>query len=631
MKDKKAHKVEDVLEEVRKIRERREKEGEALGSGSPFRAPEVQMTQDFIRISLIPTRDWEEIGEYLAEELTALLKTPQGTQKLFPTQAMYLHDLYMYDAALGIIRVGGGKSLCTFLAPYIKKSFRPMLIVPGNLVKKTKLHMKRDSYHWEIPNFMRIESYEKVSNPEKGHLLYNYQPDLIQMDEIMKCKNTKATTTSRIEYYFEDCKEGFYYDPIKKEKIEIPGGLPARGGLAGTLFNRSLQEAWHILRWFLPDERFPLPISDADLHKWCLACDSKVGVMQRAKPGALLKMCNEEELEIAKTDARKAARQAVKRRIVTTPGVVSLSTPFLGSSLVVNALEVIPPKEVQAYVKKIKKFQTPDGGELQDAHVAAMRSKEMVRGLYYRPNPVPPDEYIEAERAWNKACRRIISRNQRRITSEGQVIIAMKEFGLYSDRMELLEEWEHWQKEFGKKRTETVWVSDYAVDVAAKWMKKHKRGIVWVGHKGFGKKLAKKTGVSYYAANSLDSNGRYIENHPINTPMIASIKSNLEGKNLQFGWSDNLIMYPIASGEWYEQLIGRTHRLGQPEDVVNVDIFMACIEDYAAFWSAVEDQEFSHDIESSRKLLYADILVPKLSELEDRKGILWTETKVEDS
>jgi hypothetical protein len=632
MKDKKAHRLNDVLEEVRRMREDRQFTKETRGASiSPFKGTEVKMSEDFVRVASIPYREWEDVAEELALELTSLLKTPSGEQTMFPTQAMVLHDLYTYDGVIGVIRVGGGKSLPTFLAPYIKRAFRPLLLVPGNLLEKTKRHMLKDSYHWEIPNFIRVESYEKIANPDNGQLLYDYRPDLIMFDEVTKCKNPGAVVTSRLDYYFEDCKNGYYLKPNSKTQIELPGGVPPKGALSGTLTNRSLEEAWHILRWILPEDRFPLPLVRSELEQWCLACDAKVGTLQRAKPGVLLELCGPEEKEFIKRDPRKAARLAVKRRIVSTPGVVSLSKPFLGASLVVSAIEVIPPKQIQDFFVKIKrKFKTPDGQELQDAHVASMRAKEIARGLYYRPNPMPPEEYIEAKKAWGKTCRKIISNNHRRLTSEGQVIRAMRDMGWYSDKLDVLNTWEWWQNDFGKERTETVWVSDYAIDFAAKWMKKHKRGIVWVGHKGFGKRLAKKTGISYYAANSLDSKGRYIEEHPHNTPMIASIKSNLEGKNLQFGWSDNLIMYPIANGEWYEQLMGRTHRLGQPEDIVNVEIFMSCIEDYAAFWSAAEDQEFSNDVESSRKLLYADVLVPKMSELRTRDGILWTEIKMEE-
>lgn len=624
MKDRTAHKLQDVLEEVRKIRESKPVIRPVSKAISPWKGREVKQSTEFLRIQQIPERDWSKEAPELARELTSILKTPSGEQDMFDTQAMGLHDLYTFKGVVCVIRVGGGKSLISFLAPYVLQAFRPLLVVPGNLLEKTEKHMKRDRYHWQIPSFIRVESYEKLGHPDHGSLLYDYQPDLIMFDEITRCKNTAAVVTTRFQYYFDDAEKGFGTPPGSTKEVEIKGGTPARGGLSGTLFNRSMMESWHLFKWLLPRTSVPMPLTYSELQEWSLALDADVGEMHRVKPGVLLELCgdSDEEKQLMRMDPRKAARQGFRRRLVSTPGVVSLSSPFLGSQLVVNAIERLPPVKVIEMIRQVRKFRTPDGQELQDAHVAAMRVKELGRGLYYRPDPQPPEEYVAAKKLWAKTCRKVIARNQKRIDSEGQLIRAMLDEGMYSQHLEVLKAWLYWKGEF-KERNKTVWVSDFALKFAKQWMKDHPRGIVWVGHKGFGKRLAKYTGVSYYGMNSRDKDDRYIEDHPHNTPMIASIKSNLEGKNLQFGWSDNLIMYPIRSGEWYEQLIGRTHRLGQPKDTVTVDVFMTCLEDYQTFWAAASDQEFAQDMESSRKLLYADVLVPKVSELPVREGALW--------
>lgn len=612
------------MDEVRRIRESKPVIKPVPKAISPWKGRQVNSSTEFLRIQQIPERDWSETAPELAKELTALLKTPSGEQEMFPHQAMALHDIYSFGRLVCVIRVGGGKSLPSFLAPYCVQAFRPLLVVPGNLVEKTEKHLKRDRYHWQIPSFIRVESYEKLGHPDHGSLLYEYQPDLIVFDEITRCKNTAAVVTTRFQYYFDDAARGYGTPPGSTKEIKIKGGEPKRAGMSGTLFNRSMLESWHLMKWLLPRASVPMPLTYSELQEWSLALDADVGEMHRIKPGVLLELCGDtpEEKELIEKDPRKAARQGFRRRMVSVPGIVSLSTPFLGVQLVVKALERLPPPEVIEFIKGVRKFRTPDGQELQDAHVAAMRVKELGRGLYYRPKPQPPEEYVLAKKKWAKTCRKVIARNRKRIDSEGQLIRAMIDEELYSQHMEVLNDWLWWKSEF-KEGTETVWVSDFALKFAKKWMEKHPRGIVWVGHKGFGKKLAEVTGVSYYGMHSRDKNDRYIEDHPHNTPMIASIKSNLEGKNLQFGWSDNLIMYPIRSGEWYEQLIGRTHRLGQTEDTVNVEIFMTCLEDYETFWAAVSDQEFAQDMESSRKLLYADVLVPKVSELPVREGALW--------
>jgi len=179
------------------------------------------------RIVGIPSRDWEEMGEELAESLTPLLrKTSDCSQVLYPIQAIALHDLYLFGGVVGIIRVGGGKSLISFLAPYVMKAFRPLLIIPGNLVEKTERHMRKDSFDWEIPSFIRVETYETLGHPNHDNQLHEYKPDLIMLDEASRAKNTRAVCTKQIGYYLQDCKRGYY---------RVQRGKTIKTGLLSTI------------------------------------------------------------------------------------------------------------------------------------------------------------------------------------------------------------------------------------------------------------------------------------------------------------------------------------------------------------------------------------------------------------
>jgi hypothetical protein len=53
--------------------------------------------------------------------------------------------------------------------------------------------------------------------------------------------------------------------------------------------------------------------------------------------------------------------------------------------------------------------------------------------------------------------------------------------------------------------------------------------------------------------------------------IVVSSRSHYEGRNLQ-AYSRNLVM-PMSSASTMQQLIGRTHRLGQQADTVTVDMF----------------------------------------------------------
>ena len=608
---------------------------------SPWKSRKIQFTPELERIAAIERREWEPLGQELADKLTPLLRTSEGSQKLFPIQAYTLFELYTYGGAIGIIRVGGGKSLIAFLAPYIAEAFRPLLVVPGGLLEKTRLHMLKDSYDWEVPNFIRVESYEKLGHPDNQMLLYEYKPDLIMLDEGSKCKNMSAVVTKNIGYYLKDCRRGFMrametFEGTKRV-IKVPMDVkPKMLVLSGTLTNKSIKDYWHILKWVLEPNMVPLPHSYSELEQWSLCLDVGIGEMHRVKPGALLEFCNEEEKELIPTNPRKAARKAFRRRLLETPGIVSTQSPFLGASLRLSAAKCTPPPEIHEAIGRVRKWKMPDGFEIQDAHIAAMSVKQLALGFFYRPKPRPPREYVEAQKEWGCACRAVISSNRRRINSEGQVIKAIREEGLFQELVEILDEWQDWRRKF-KYENEAVWISDYAIKFAAKWLKKkeNKRGIVWTDHRAFGFKLSEYTGISYYGEHGLDAKGRYIENHPHNTPMIASVQANFEGKNLQYGWSKNLLMACIASGERQEQLLGRTHRHGQTEDEVTVEYFLSVLEHARAFWSAVEDSEFAQDMESARKLMqaaqFADITFPPLELLETRKGVLWNEGDIGSS
>jgi len=242
-------------------------------------------------------------------------------------------------------------------------------------------------------------------------------------------------------------------------------------------------------------------------------------------------------------------------------------------------------------------------------------SKELALGFYYRWNPRPPEEWLKRRKEWCKACRKILSHNQRNLDTESQVIEAVKE-GLYPKHETALAEWEEVEDTF-KITTQPVWIDDFAIDKAIEWAQKH-TGIVWVRHRAFGKRLAEKSGLNYYENEGYNADGdKYIEDHPAHQSMIASIASNREGKNLQH-WNKNLVVDPMSTGKWWEQLIGRTHREGQKESTVFVYIFYVILDHLASFYRAMGDAEFVEGTTGQvQKLLYANLSVPSMEDVEE--------------
>ena len=581
----------------------------------------VPETPELRRILSIPRREWTEAeAQELAIQMTELLKTPKGTMTLRPFQAVGLHDLCAYGGLVGMGRVGVGKTLLSFLSPYVCEAHRPLLMHPANLREKTLRDVYFYKDHWEISSMMDMQSYELLARSNQSYYLDVTKPDLIVCDEAHHLKNTKAAVTRRLKRYLEACRSDKpeYADYPKNVKLVL---------LSGTFTNRSIKEYWHLLKWVLPRDQVPLPLELAELELWSLCLDEKVKPGQRVSVGALEKFFNDEERALqAEGKDLSAARRAYGRRLVQTPGVVATTETFSGSQLTITDLQLTLPVVVKEAFHKLRgDWKLPDDEEISDGMLAAKAAKELALGFYYRWNPWPPEDWVEARREWCQFVRRTLSRNKLNLDTEEQVKNAVME-GLYPS--EKLKAWLAVKDTF-EINVEAVWLSDFAVDAAVDWARKRK-GIVWVHHSAFGKRLEKKSGIPYYGEGGFSSDGKFIENHPVGTPLIASIKANKEGKNLQ-GWARNLVCHPPSSGSWWEQMIGRTHRDGQQAALVTFEMFASCIEHYQAFERACGDAMYTQDSTPMvQKLLYADIDVPSPEDAELLIGEEWHAGQLKD-
>jgi hypothetical protein len=573
----------------------------AASQQPPFRR-EVQLSDELRRIAEIPRRVWTpEKSEELAEIMSSLLRSKDGQMSLRPIQAVTLHDMCAYDGTVCMARTGAGKSLISFLAPYVCEAHRPILIIPANLRLKTERDLQQYRKHWEISPMITIQTYETLARAGSALFLELLRPDLIICDEAHHLKNTKAAVTRRIKRYVEECEAG-----------RFGGKSPKMLLLSGTFTNRSITEYWHLLKWCLPRAQVPLPLNLEELDNWRLALDEKVPTGQRMKPGALAYLFSEEDKELAKTDPLRAARRAYSRRLVETPGVVATTETFMGSRLEVRDIRIQRPESILKAFRRLRTdWELPDGEPVADALLVSKAAKELSLGFFYRWNPRPPEDWVEARRDWCRFVRSVLTRNNRNLDTEDQVKQAVLE-GFYDS--EKLEEWQKIKDTFEVK-VEAVWIDDFAVRAAADWAVKRK-GIVWVGHVAFGRRLSKLTGLPYYGEGGFDEKGSFIESHPKKEPLIASIKANMEGKNLQ-NWDENLVCSPPSSGKWWEQLISRTHRDGQTSAVVKVDMLASCIEHYQCFHQALADAEYVQDTTPMiQRLLYADVFVPGIADVE---------------
>lgn len=566
----------------------------------------VEDTPELRRIVNLPSRRLDEFPDELVTRMTDTFKANECGMTLRPIQAAALYEVFTYGGLFGIIRVGGGKTLISYLAPIMAKARAALILVPANLREKTIRDFKALSRHWRAPTHFKIESYEYLGRMQAAALLDRYRPDMFIMDECHRLKNTSAAVTKRVKRYLQ-----------QNTNTRVVA-------MSGTITKRSLKDFAHILRWCLPHIA-PVP-QFPELDEWARALDEKVSDFRRVAPGALIQLCNDEErgivLKSRKPDeVLSAVRVAYRRRLVETPGVVATQETSVDMPLV---LEPYQPKAYDtnleyAFEQLRRGWETPDEQPIADAISMWRHARELGLGFYYRWKVRPPEEWMFARKNWAKHCRQVLKHNRRGIDSEGQLAMMIRR-GEVDDTGGLLELWQRVRDTFDPE-TEAVWISDEALVAANKWLKTE-GGIAWVEHIEFGKALSLLSGLPYYGRGGKSATGVPIEDHPSGQPMICSILSNSEGRNLQ-AWSKNLIMSCPPNGKQWEQMLGRTHRDGQLADEVTADLYVGSWEHVQSFWRAHGDARYAEDLLGPQKLLRADIAVPTLDDVEERGGYRW--------
>jgi hypothetical protein len=565
----------------------------------------VPITNELTRVQQLPRRVWEEReAQDLARRMTDILKTPGGEMSLRPIQAVALYEIGTEGGLFGPLRCGQGKTLVSLLAPVVAFAERPLLLVPAKLAQKTARDRRELAEHWQLPAFLRVMSYEWLGREQAADALEAFLPDIIIPDEAHKLQNLDAAVTRRVRRFKN----------AHPEVKVVP--------MSGTMTKRSLHDFWHLMGWALPPDKVPMPRKYQDVELWADALDERKAQMRRADPGALIVFCNEEEKRLWTSDRRAAARSAFRRRLIETAGVVASYETAVDATLTISAVETtVSPKVDEAFEKLRNTWELPDGRivlpedrKIRDGLGMYRHARELALGFYYIWEPPPPRYWMDARKAWYQFARKILS-HSRTLDSEKQVRLAHPEVP------ELLE-WLRVRDEF-KPTTVPVWLDDSVLAFCARWADEN-RGIVWTDHVHFGERLARDYGLSYYGREGLDATGRYIENHPAGEPLVASMQSNAEGRNLQYSWSTALITSCPANGLQMEQLLSRLHREGQEADEVQFDLITLCAEHVGAFWQAMSDSRYVQDaMGAPQKILLAGTNVPTAADIAARAGARW--------
>jgi hypothetical protein len=527
----------------------------------------IRHTPEIARILALPRRTFTPAElDALADELTEILRTPTGKMRLRPVQAWALYDAGTAGGLLGSIGVGEGKTLISLLVAFVLQARRPMLLLPAGLIENAHRARERMARHFIVPKNIRLFSYDMLGRDEYKDELTTYQPDLLVCDEVHRLKNMGAAVTKRVDRWMTAHPETHFV------------------GMSGTIMRDSLEDFAHIIRWALKDNA-PIPARDEEVALWAKALANPrdaVDELEQPDPGALVELCP--DIELRQQDPLTAARKGFRARMVETPGVVT--TAGEGERVdcsIYLTIEIAKVNEVtDQHFAKLREWEMPNGDLLENGNEVWRHARELALGFHYEWRVPAPDDWLDARKAWSAFVREVLSRS-RTLDSPEEVVNAV-DAGHLPKGEGLLATWRAVKDTF-KPDTIAVWHDDSVLKRCAQWAKQP--GIIWVEHTLFAERLSRETGIPYFGESGFSADGVYIEDADGDKPLIASIRANRDGKNLQHKWFRNLVVSPPDGWDAWQQMIGRTHRPGQKADAVIVDVLWGCKEHVTAWDRAI--------------------------------------------
>lgn len=557
------------------------------------------------RVLNLPERDLDS----LSVDLTSNFKRRGGKMALFTVQSRMLYEAYQSNGLLGLVSVGEGKTLTSFLLPHVIKRNdggeiqRPLLLIPASMRAQCVADWEFYSQHFLLPRTMFVRSYEELST--KTSMLRELQPDLIICDEAHKLRNKTAARTKRVARY-------------------IKANSPRFVALSGTLTSTSIMDFAHLAKWALGDQS-PLPNRYTYLQSWS-ACLDRDG---RPTKGDKMSMSR------LKSKYGGDYRESFQKRLILTPGVVATKSSGPPCNLVIRTEKITIPDNVTKYLDNLKKtWCTPSGEELSNALEYVRALRQLICGFFYVwkwPGGVVDREWLDTRADWHRAVRSTLQRAGEGYDSPALLAAACDRILQGSDEKlprTLLESYIAYLPHKDKKPPPVAarWFSNYMVEGVYDLAKKcDEPPIVWYGHTAFGARLARLSGWPMFGSGEASSKAILEIARP--EPIIASLSAHSQGKNLQV-FGNAIFAHPLSDGARYEQALGRHHRNGQIRDEVTATVFNHRVFDQA-FTQAQRSAKYIESTTSQKqRLIYSAFVDPaqKLTQtdlnLDDEKIVL---------
>lgn len=569
----------------------------------------ASLSQDMQRILQLPVKPDNSWGGWPVFDYLYLNGNADDNEiQLNQLQRVALSTLKTANGLLGLIPVGWGKTLIGLLAPSVLQSTKPIYLTKSKNVETVYEEWRKFKTTFHIHPNLKVYGYEgQLSRAEFATLLKDYGPDLIVADEAHLLAMLTAARTKRFVRYFQECEAA----GIK---------LPTCICMSGTLTKRSIRDYEHLSRIALR-EGSPIPFDENELSSWASVLDAGVdallGDFTQLQPLATFNWGTPVTQVLGpfnSTDLQTNYREAFRRRLCSSPGVVTTSEPSVDCSLSLNLWsDVQIPNVIEQELSKLDLdpfayglLPPTDlmGPQQYDDYITNFKmekSNQLMHGFYYTldwPGGVPDMDYINARSQWAKLLSIELAINSRNGYDSPALVAEAIDAGKVTDTA-LCDAWKLWKVERQKPEPpqKIVWVDDFMVNNVVKWLDRQPPGaIVWVAYDAFGQRLQEHSQYPYFGAGS---------GKPTALKCAASAAAHGTGHNLQY-CQMGLVICPILSAAAWEQLLGRWHRQGQQADEVFCEILLHT-DRYKRKWNAAikEAEMIEQTTGQKQKILYA--------------------------
>lgn len=509
--------------------------------------------------------------------IKGLCEIPGGKDILFPHQIEMLVGAHRMQGLYVGAGVGYGKTIVSLVVSHVIPCRYPVLLVPSRIVKEKTRREIENKYaaSFNVDTRIRIMTYGELSH-EHGEALLNYGPDYVRelkqgssaaileplkqicdlliLDESHLVKDTaNSARTGRVGRF------------VKKHNPKVVA-------LTATPAPNSIVDYAHVIDWCLRDKS-PLPRRShwSTLKRWARCLDHGDFERPDARDWAEMEALNiehgypsEKLADMHGNEKRAAVQAAFCHRLATTEGVFFTKSFSVDVDLTYYTYVPEQPKVLQEALYTLgTKWERPDGENLWSALDVAACSSQLSLGFHYFwdwPGGVVDHDWLDARAEWGVQLRRVQKRPRQGFDTPALIRRDIIYGGRLSKDEALTRAWREWAKvrERPKPPTKTTWLSRALItDLVVKTTGRD--CIIWYSDTAVRDEL-RRQGVNVFDGGKmppLQNIGR----------IALSIKSHGTGLNLQHYW-ENWIVGGSRCAKTLEQVIGRTHRMNQKNDVV---------------------------------------------------------------